>query len=59
MQWIKDLHSYENDIVYDCFGGSGTTGKVADGLNRKWIMSELDTDIYNKAIEKWGTKKPR
>jgi DNA modification methylase len=42
-------YSYENEIVFDCFGGSGTTGKVADRLNRKWILSELDTEIYKKA----------
>jgi DNA modification methylase len=33
--------SNEGDIVYDCFGGSGTTAKVCDRLNRKWILSEI------------------
>lgn len=32
--------SNEGDIVYDCFGGSGTTAKMAHLLGRKWIMSE-------------------
>jgi DNA modification methylase len=41
-------YSYENETVFDCFGGSGTTGKVSDGLNRKWILSELDTRIYKR-----------
>lgn len=50
---IIRYYSYENETVYDCFGGSGTTGKVAESLNRKWIMSELNTDIYNEAIAKW------
>jgi len=31
----------ENDIVMDCFSGSGTTGAVAEKLNRRWIMSDL------------------
>jgi site-specific DNA-methyltransferase (adenine-specific) len=33
--------SNEGDIVYDCFGGSGTTAKMAHLLNRKWILSEI------------------
>jgi len=27
-----------NDLVLDCFAGSGTTGVVAEKLGRKWIM---------------------
>ncbi len=30
--------SNENDIVLDCFAGSGTTGAVAEKLGRRWIM---------------------
>jgi len=33
--------SNENSIVADFFGGSGTTGAVAEKLGRKWIMSDL------------------
>lgn len=32
--------SNEGDIVLDPFGGSGTTGKIAKKLNRKWILIE-------------------
>jgi DNA modification methylase len=46
-------YSYENETVFDCFAGSGTTGKVAETLNRKWIMSELNTKIFNEAVERW------
>ena len=34
----------ENDIVFDPFLGSGTTGLVASALNRKWIGSELNEE---------------
>lgn len=34
-------YSYERDIVYDPFCGSGTTCKVAKKLNRKYIGSEI------------------
>jgi len=30
--------THEGDIVLDAFAGSGTTGAVAEKLNRKWIM---------------------
>jgi len=33
--------SNETSIVADFFCGSGTTGTVAEKLNRKWIMSDL------------------
>ena len=31
-------------VVLDPFGGSGTTGSVAQRLGRKWIMCELNTE---------------
>jgi site-specific DNA-methyltransferase (adenine-specific) len=43
--------SNENDIVYDCFGGSGTTAKMAHVLKRNWILSEISSD-YCKLAEK-------
>jgi DNA modification methylase len=41
-------YSYEGDVVYDPFAGSGTVGRVAEKLNRNWIMSELNTEYFNK-----------
>lgn len=38
---IIKLGSNENDLVLDCFCGSGTTGAVAEKLNRKWIVCDL------------------
>ncbi len=51
--------SNENDLVYDCFGGSGTTAKMAHKLKRKWILSEISKeycDIANKRLEKTLTQ---
>ena len=42
--------SNENDIVFDPFMGSGTTAKVAQMLNRRWIGTELSED-YCKIIK--------
>ena len=42
--------SNEGDLVYDCFGGSGTTAKMSIVNNRNWIASEISSD-YCKIIE--------
>lgn len=42
--------SNENDLVYDCFIGSGTTAKMAKLNNRNYIGSEISEE-YCKIIE--------
>jgi DNA modification methylase len=46
--------SNENDLIYDCFMGSGTTAKAAHLQKRNWIGSEISkeyVDIANKRLE--------
>jgi len=46
--------SNENDLVLDCFVGSGTTCKIAEQLNRRWIGIEIEEkycEIAAKRIE--------
>ena len=43
--------SNEKDLVYDCFMGSGTTGKMAKQLNRNFIGSEISEE-YCSIIDK-------
>jgi len=38
---ILKASSNENDLVLDCFCGSGTTAAVADKLNRRWVTCDL------------------
>lgn len=38
---ILELASDEGDVVLDCFGGGGTTAKVATDLNRKFITGDV------------------
>ncbi len=38
---ILKASSNENDLVLDCFVGSGTTAAVAEKLNRRWIACDL------------------
>lgn len=42
-------YSYENDIVYDPFGGSGTVGKVSKKLNRNFILSEKNVSYAERS----------
>ena len=44
--------SNENDIILDCFMGSGTTAISAINTNRNYIGFELDTDYFNVANER-------
>ena len=36
--------SNEGELVYDPFGGSGTTAKMAHQLNRNWVLSEISSE---------------
>ena len=39
---IIKLHTKKNDMVLDCFAGSGTTGEACKNLNRKCILIEKE-----------------
>lgn len=40
----------EEDIVFDCFAGSNTTGAMAETLKRQWISTELDSVYYEGSV---------
>lgn len=41
LQRVVDIATEPGDLVYDPFGGAGTTYAVAERLHRRWIGSEL------------------
>lgn len=45
MQRIIRIATAPGDVVLDCFAGSGTTAAVAHKMGRRWVTSELRTDI--------------
>lgn len=52
---IKDIikkHSNINNIVLDCFAGSGTTGISCIDLNRKFILIEKDKQYYDLILKR-------
>lgn len=44
--------SKENDLILDCFLGSGTTAVAAKELNRHYIGFELNPQFYQIAIDR-------
>ena len=49
---LIDLYSWPNDIVLDCFMGSGTTGVACKNLNRKFIGIEKDETYFKIAQDR-------
>jgi adenine-specific DNA-methyltransferase len=41
LERVIKLCSLPNDLVLDCFAGSGTTAAVAERLGRRWITSDI------------------
>ena len=46
------LHSNQNDIILDCFMGSGTTGVACQNTNRKFIGIEKETNYFDIAVKR-------
>jgi len=44
--------SKEGDLIIDLFGGSGSTGKACQNLNRNFVGFELNTEIANASTER-------
>lgn len=49
IEHLLEIHSNPNDLVLDCFMGSGTTGVACRNLNRDFIGIEMDTDYFKMA----------
>lgn len=49
---LIQLHTKENDIVLDCFSGSGSLAISCINTNRNYICIEKDEDYYHKSAER-------
>ena len=55
LQLMEDLimvNSNEDDIILDCFMGSGTTGVAAIKNNRNFIGFETNENYYNESLKR-------
>ena len=59
LERIISMCSNENDLVFDCFAGCGTTMHAAHRLKRKWIgidISKTAVKVNKKRLEELGAK---
>lgn len=52
MEEIINIHTNKNDLILDCFMGSGSTGVGALNTNRKFIGIELDKKYFDIAKQR-------
>lgn len=51
-QMILNDYSNENDLILDCFSGSGTTAIACHNLKRRFICIEKDYDYWKASVER-------
>lgn len=44
---VIQYYSFEGDLVFDPFGGSGTMGRTAKSLNRYFFLTEKDENYFD------------
>lgn len=49
---LVDKSTKENDLVLDCFSGSGTTAIACHNLKRNFICIEKDKDYYEASVKR-------
>ena len=55
LERIIKASSNEDDIVLDCFVGSGTTAAVAEKLGRRWIVADINKGAIQTTIKRLQT----
>lgn len=49
---ILSSYSKENDLILDCFSGSGTTAIACHNLKRRFICIEKEKDYYEASVKR-------
>lgn len=52
LEWIVKSSSKENDVILDCFMGSGTTAIASKNLGRHFLGCETDKDFYKISLDR-------
>lgn len=53
---VIQLYSYVGDLIFDPFGGSGTLGFAAAGLERNFLLAEKDLKYFDFIKHNWEGK---
>lgn len=56
ISYLINRFSFENDLIFDGFFGSGTTAISCIRTNRRFIGCELDPIYFEKACERINTE---
>lgn len=48
---VIELYSYIGDLVFDPFGGSGTFGRAAIQLNRRFLLTEIKQEYIARMMQ--------
>lgn len=49
---LLKIHSNKNDVVLDCFSGSGSLANACYKENRNFICCEIDEDFYLSSLKR-------
>ena len=52
-KWCLDLCSKENDLILDCFSGSGTTAIACHDMKRNFICIENNQEYFDKSVKRY------
>lgn len=52
LERIIKAHTQPGEVVLDCFSGSGSTMIAANNTGRSFVGCEMDSDYYNKSLER-------
>lgn len=53
-EWCLFNYSKENDLILDCFSGSGTTAIACHNLKRNFICIEKDKEYFDKSVIRYN-----
>jgi DNA modification methylase len=51
-EWLLNRETNPNDLILDCFSGSGTTAIACHNLKRRFICIEKDYDYWKASCER-------
>ena len=56
-KWCLNLWSKKNDLILDCYSGSGTTAVACHELGRNYTCIEIDSEYHKASVERLAETK--